>query len=385
MSVEFNVLIIGAGIVGLSAALAMAQRGYSVAVIDAQELKANTKNIDSRVYAINHASEQLLRELGAWQHVNSTRVSFYNHMHVWDAGNGACIDFDARDIAAKNLGAIIEESILKKALLEQIALQPTISLFPKSLVEEVCSNVDHVMIRSKKQTWQGQLLMVADGANSPIRQLLKVDLTTWSYKQQALVATVSVEKVHQNTAYQVFHSDGPLAFLPLADAHQCSIVWSADPIRIKQLMNLSEEEFNHTLTQAFSKKLGQVKLSSGRKQFPLSMRHVKQYVGARWLLLGDAAHTIHPLAGQGLNVGLADVTSWIRCCQEGNFTSRKVLGAYQRERKSAVWQMIVLMESLKQLFSYSFTPINFIRGVGLNLCNKIIPIKRLLIQQARGR
>ena len=386
MSQHFDVLIVGGGIVGLTTALAMAQRNYTVAVIDAGALKADTSNIDARVYAINKASQSLLMKLGVWQHLDSARVSPYKKMHVWEGVNGASIDFDSRSIAAPDLGAIIEESILKQAILQQILAESTISLFPHCCVDEVCSSMQGVQISSQNVVWSGQLLMIADGANSPTRQKLNVELTTWPYNQKALVATVQTEKPHQQTAYQVFNPDGPLAFLPLSDPHLCSIVWSTDPKRVEQLMALDEQAFNAELTHAFAEHLGQVALVSTRYQFPLQMRHVKQYSGNHWLLLGDAAHTIHPLAGLGLNVGLGDVRCWLRLLDAANgaLPSRKVLNAYQRERKSAVWQVILLMDGFKLLFGHSLAPITTLRSLGLRICNQITPLKRLFIQHAAG-
>ncbi|KTD11939.1 oxidoreductase with FAD/NAD(P)-binding domain protein [Legionella gratiana] len=386
MSLEFNVLIVGGGIVGLASALAMAQRGYTVAIIDSGPLKVDTLHTDARVYAINHASQMLLKQLDVWHYLDKSRISPYCHMHVWDSVSGAHIDFDSRYVAEQNLGFIMEESILKDALFKQIALQPTIHLFPNHFVEEVCSDNDCVFLNSIEQSWKGLLLMIADGAHSLIRQKLKVSLTTWSYDQQALVATVFTEKEHKQTAYQVFHPNGPLAFLPLADPHQCSIVWSTAPNHAKELMNLSNHEFNQSLTQAFANRLGEVEVMSARHQFSLQMRHTKQYTGNRWLLLGDAAHTIHPLAGLGLNVGLADVSSWIHCLDAASsgLCAKKALGAYQRERKAAVWQIILLMEGFKRLFGNSFGPVVTLRGLGLGFCNQFTPIKRLFIQHARG-
>ncbi|MGL5741854.1 MAG: FAD-dependent oxidoreductase [Legionella sp.] len=386
MSLEFNVLVVGGGVVGLTAALAMAQRGYTVAVIDAGPLKVDVSHVDERVYAINHASQLLLQQLGAWPHLDKTRISPYNRMYVWDAVSGAHIEFDSRTVAEQNLGFIIEESVLKQSLLEHVSLQANIHLFPHALVEDVNTEDCGVRVGSKKQSWQGQLLMIADGAHSPVRQKLKIGLNSWSYEQNALVATVSVEKTHQHTAYQIFRPDGPLAFLPLADPHQCSIVWSTDPEHVKKLMSVSEAEFNESLTQAFTKKLGQVAVNGKRHQFPLHMRHVKQYAGDRWLLLGDAAHTIHPLAGLGLNVGLADVRSWIHYFDVAHDTlvSKKILGAYQRARKHEVWRIIMLMEWFKRLFGNSFAPVVSLRGLGLGFCNEFTPIKSLFIQHARG-
>ena len=386
MSQKFDVLVVGGGIVGLTAAIAMAQRNYSVAVIDAGSLKADVSITDIRVYAINKASQSLFQKLGVWDILDAARISPYNHMHVWDAQSGAYIDFDSRLIAEQNLGSIIEESILKQGLLQRASVESNISLFSNCAVDDVSNSENGVRICSQNIVWEGKLLMIADGANSPTRNKLKIELTSWSYNQNALVATVQTEKPHLKTAYQVFNPDGPLAFLPLANAHQCSIVWSTNPVRAQKLMALGEDEFNTEVTRAFAKQLGAVELISARHQFPLRMRHVKQYTGKRWLLLGDAAHTIHPLAGLGLNLGLADVVSWLKILDQGQNTllSNKIMGTYQRERKHAVWQTIMLMEGFKQLFTQSATPITALRGLGLRMCNELNPIKRLFIEHAAG-
>ncbi|RUR20693.1 FAD-dependent oxidoreductase [Legionella sp. km535] len=386
MSQRFDVLVIGGGIVGLSAAIAMAQRNYSVALIDAGPLEADVSDTDKRVYAINRASQCLLQKLDVWDCLDATRISPYNHMHVWDASSGAYIDFDSRLIAEQNLGSIIEESILKQGLLQRASIESNLCLFSDCAVEDVTHIENGIRISSSNGVWEGQLLMIADGANSPTRNKLKIDVSSWSYNQNALVATVQTEQPHLKTAYQVFNSDGTLAFLPLVNAHQCSIVWSTNPVRAQKLMALEPSEFNTEITRSFAQHLGQVTLTSERHQFPLRMRHVKQYTGKRWLLLGDAAHTIHPLAGLGLNLGLADVTSWLKLLDQGDDTliSSKRMGAYQRERKHAVWQTIMLMEGFKQVFTHSFTPLTALRGLGLRVCNEFNLIKRLFIEHAAG-
>lgn len=386
MTTTYDVLVIGGGIVGLASALAMSQRNASVALIDAGSLEVNTEQMDQRVYAINQTSMQLFQELGVWEHISKSRCSPYQHMHVWDAINGAAIDFDSRLVAADRLGAIIEESIIKEALLLKIRAQDKIDLFSRQKVDDLQTSENSVRVWSKEQSWQGQLLMVSDGANSPSRDLLKVPLTSWSYKQEAIVATVETEKSHQQTAWQVFHSNGPLAFLPLSHEKHCSIVWSTSPSEAKQLMAESDEVFNQALTKAFAEKLGAVKLLSQRHQFPLTMRHAKQYSGHRWLLLGDAAHTIHPLAGLGLNVGLSDLSSWLDKLEALKDPSKlqRALASYQRERKADVWKVILLMESLKHLFANPLPPVQLIRGLGLRWVNQMTPLKRMLIQQAMG-
>ena len=388
MNQQFDVMVVGGGVVGLTAALAMLSRGFSVALIDAGSVTVNSADIDPRVYAINQASEDLLQALKVWVHLDKTRISPYRQMYVWDAASQAHIEFDARTIVSDHLGTIIEESVLKQAILQALDLQKAkFTVLAHSTVSQIEEHEEGILVASGETRWKAQLLMIADGGNSPCRQLLKVPLTTWSYHQQALVALVHTEKSHQRTAYQVFNPDGPLAFLPLNDTHLCSIVWSTTPTQAKQLMALPEEAFNGDLTKAFASKLGEVQLMSKRYQFPLTMRHAKQYSGKRWLLLGDAAHTIHPLAGLGLNVGLADVATWLAGLDDGNkrLTSQKVLGAYQRQRKYEVWQTIALMDGFKSLFTNSLTPVIALRGFGLRMCNAITPLKRMFIEQAAGK
>lgn len=388
MNQQFDVVVIGGGVVGLTAALAMAQQGFSTAVVDAGTLAINSAKPDNRVYAINQASQDLLQQLGVWPQLDKTRVSPYQRMYVWDAANGAHIEFDARMIAAQQLGTILEESILKQALLQEITQQAGVTLFSESAVAAVKQQEDSITISGAGKSWQAKLLMVADGGNSPCRQLLQVPLTSWSYHHQAIVASVNTEEKHQKTAYQVFNAEGPLAFLPLIDEQQCSIVWSTTPSVAKQLMTLNDDEFSQELTKAFANKLGQVKVQGTRHQFPLSMRHAKQYSGKHWLLLGDAAHTIHPLAGLGLNVGLADVAAWLACLTDkgkGTLTSSRALGAYQRQRKHAVWQVIAMMDGLKTLFTSPFTTMIALRGLGLRISNNCPPLKRMFIAQAVGK
>lgn len=386
MNQAYEIVVVGGGIVGLSAALSMAQRGCTVAVIDSGPLTIESVRKDIRVYAINQASQQLFQQLGVWQNIEDAKLSPYRHMHVWDSLGGASIEFDSRAIASPYLGVIVEESVLKQALIKTIEHYPTIHLYPNHNVDHIVNQPHCISVSSDALGWDGQLLMIADGANSPARDKLQVGLTTWSYNQNALVATVRTELSHNCTAYQVFHPEGPLAFLPLKDPHHCSIVWSNSPAQTQRLMNLQENEFNQQVTEAFASKLGDIHLVSSRFQFPLRMRHVKQYVGERWMVLGDAAHTIHPLAGLGLNLGLADVRSWLNCIDssERSFDSKRLLGAYQRDRKNSVWQMILLMDGFKRLFGTSSMPLIQVRSFGLNLCNNLASVKRFLIQQAAG-
>ncbi|MFY7697586.1 MAG: FAD-dependent oxidoreductase [Legionella sp.] len=383
MNDEYDVVVVGAGIVGLTAAVAMRQRGYSVAILDAGKIDVDTSQLDRRVYALNKASENLLLQLGVWSQLMLTRLSPYSHMHVWDSVSDACIDFDARIISTNKLGTIVEESVLKQALLQQ-AQQLDVKLLAHCSVTKIEEDTTFITVTSEAVVYQAKLLLIADGAHSTSRELLRIPMVTWPYHQQALVALVKTEKSHQQTAYQVFNSLGSLAFLPMADVNICSIVWSTSIAHATHLISQNSNQFNLELANAFAYKLGQCELLGELRQFTLSMRQAKQYVGRRWLLMGDAAHTIHPLAGLGLNLGLADIAGWLALHDQELFSkySSTTLLAYQRQRKYQVWKIIALMDVLKALFTSTLSPVATIRGIGLTICDRSDVLKRFFIDQA---
>ena len=382
VSDRIDILVVGGGVVGLSAAIAMRQRGLSVALLDASKRPPIP---NKRVYALNHASQSLLRSLGVWDHIDSSSLSPYRQMHVWDAVNGAHLDFDARVLGKSELGSILEEAVLKEALLQQCAADGVV-IYARTRAETLSLEPEGVTVHSDSRDFQTRLLIVADGPNSATRTQLKVPVTTWPYHQHAIVATVQTKKPHGETAFQVFNPDGPLAFLPLADAHHCSVVWSTSPANAGALLQLTDEAFGDALTAAFGCTLGESRLISPRQHFPLHMRHVKAYRGERWILMGDAAHSLHPLAGLGLNLGLADLKAWISLLDDRkqDLCSARTLGAYERERKSALWQTIALLEGIKLIFENPLPPITALRGIGLHALNRLPWIKRFMMEHAAG-
>ncbi len=378
---SFEVVVLGGGVVGLSAALAMSQRGYKVALLDAGPLVAHQSS--SRVYAINHASQRLFSELGVWASLDARHVSPYRHMHVWDASTTAHIDFDARLVGRDRLGTILLESVLKQALFEQLEVAG-VTLYSDTRIGTVQNTSDRMILRDDKTEWHADLMILAEGAASTTRACLNVPLTTWSYHQDALVATMQTEKAHEGTAYQVFQQGESLAFLPLAHPHHVSIVWSASPSQVEDLLAYSETVFSEKVAKTMSYVLGNCQVLGTRHAFPLHMRQAQRYSGARWILMGDAAHTIHPMAGLGLNLGLADLSTWLKLLQndKDSLVSSRLLEAYHRERRAKAWQTIVLMEGIKMIFSNPSSPVRWLRGVGLRACDRLSLLKRLFIGQA---
>jgi 2-octaprenylphenol hydroxylase len=383
--VEYDVMVLGGGIVGLTAALMMRQQGHEVVLVDAKSI---AQADPLRAYALNQASQTLLVSLGVWgDHLSAAR---YEHMHVWDGATGAAIDFDARMIAANQLGVIVTEVSLKALLVEKLKASG-VKLIEHVVIENVREDAEGCVLQCGAETWRAALLVIADGANSRAREALGVVMTRYSYEQTAVVATIETAFSHQKTAWQIFNPQGftgdrsgILAFLPLQPPHQCSIVFSTTQAEADHWVTSDEASFNVQLTRAFENKLGACQVISPRVQFPLMMRHVKQYSGRHWLLMGDAAHTIHPLAGQGLNIGLADVAAWQRLLM-GRKLSANLLARYQRERKTAVWQMVVQMEALKRVFETRLMPLVALRHLGLRMVNQQAFLKRFFIEQACDR
>jgi len=392
---EYDITIVGGGMIGLSLAAALTQQcELNIALVNQQPLlpaaAMDFDPVDQRFSAINAASEQFLKDLGAWARIMERGISPYYRMVVWDAGGQGAIEFDSRDIARPHLGHIIANSVLQSALYEQINDQPHVDLFcpaqPATLIQD-----PHLMglNLANGKTLVSKLLVGADGANSWVRDQAGISLRQWSYQQCALTATVSTEKPHQKTAWQRFLPSGPLAFLPLANPQHCSIVWTVGEEQANYLLTLDKTEFNQKLAESFDWRLGEVQVVGKKTVFPLQMRHVKQYVKPRLALLGDAAHTLHPLAGQGLNLGFADakyLTEILVAAAQGgdDIGDFRLLRRYERARKAANWEMIAAVEGFKRLFSNDSVHLSMLRNMGLNLTNKFQLLKSMIMRRAMG-
>ncbi len=386
-----DIAIIGGGMVGLTVAAALENSGLRIAVIESQLPEEELASLpDIRVSAISRASENILNNVGAWQGVLSRRAAPYTSMRVWEQDSFAKIEFEAEDIAQHNLGHIVENRVIQLSLLDKISKQENVTL----LAPERCTNI----MFGESEAWinlesgkaiTAKLVVGADGANSWLRNQLDIPLTHWDYGHSALVANIRTVDTHNATARQIFRPEGPLAFLPLGEPNLSSIVWSLDPLQAEDLVSMPEDDFNKRLTTAFDNQLGLCSVEGTRQAFPLKMRYAKDFVRERAVLVGDAAHTIHPLAGQGVNLGLADAAALAETIlalqNESKDIGLKVnLRSFERWRKAEAAQMIASMQGFKELFSGSNPVKKFIRGVGMSLTNELSPVKDECLKRALG-
>ena len=330
-----------------------------------------------RVFALNDASIQLLNDLGISLKEHATRV---RRMLIWDENTGAQIEFNAHDLAQSQVASIVEEPFLwqqtHKALLDvQI---PIIEL------------KDKIVTQDAQGKWHAEnhrvdFLCIAHGARSAMRQHLKVPCEQESYHQTAIVAQVKMSQKHAGTAFQVFGKYGPLAFLPLADAYGYSIVWSLETDIAKHYLSLEPEAFYTQLEQALGGHLGHVEQVEGIQSYPLNMLHAQQYYGQNWMLIGDCAHQFHPLAGLGLNVGLADVKLLMKRLEENpkSFFCSILLKRYQRERRAILVPLILSMKMIKNCFSNQFSPWVKLRSIGMDFLNHQTFLKKLMMNWVR--
>jgi len=388
---DYDLIIVGGGMVGAALACAMAEQHFRVALIEGREpdLSWPQEDYQIRVSAITRASQHVFENLHAWRHMVKRRVCPYREMKVWDATGSGHIHFDSAEIAEPDLGHIIENSVIQAGLWERLCELPNVQRFCPNTPKQLNITPQHASLTlDDGQVLQGALLIGADGGRSWVRDQMGFESKGWAYQQDAVVATVRHELNHQETCWQRFSADGPLAFLPL-DEKTCSIVWSTNPEHAQQLLQLDKEAFLKELHLSFGDELGKMLEVGERAAFPLRLGHTTQYTSSRLALIGDAAHSIHPLAGQGVNLGLGDMSA----LADVLFAARKrgvdlgdelVLRRYERARKADNVAMLAAMDGFKRLFSNDQPVLKFARNLGLNLTDNLPPLKQLFMQQALG-
>ena len=332
---RFDLVVVGAGMVGSLFVLRLLQspltQGLRIAVIEGQQTVAPEGDYALRVSSLSLASEALINQVGCGDALRALRHCRFTEMKVWDADGTGSVHFHAKEAGEPHLGSLYENDSIQSVLSGALWRQPQVTAFcPDRL-----SDVQRLLQGWRIQTASGELLetpllIAADGALSRTRELAGIQCTQWDYQQQGLVATVRTERPHANTAWQRFLSTGPLAFLPLDNPHYCSIVWTLPSAQAQHLLSCADEDFNAELTQAFEHRLGAVTVVGQRAAFPLIARHAEHYVSHGLALIGDAAHSIHPLAGQGVNLGFLDIALKCRNLQAmidyfGRITSNPVI------------------------------------------------------------
>lgn len=407
---HYDVVIVGAGLVGsaMACALAADKKGESlrIAVVEAGGEPRTYQGVefDPRVVALTLASQELLDSVGAWPLIQQNRACPYTDMEVWDAEGTGNIHFDCREVQQPCLGHIVENSVITQALLQRLEAYPQITLLRPARVKHILRPEDagqiQILLEDSDQLptnkLTASLLLAADGANSKVRELANMATREWSYGHDAIVTTVRTEQPHQFTAWQRFLPSGPLAFLPLQtetetclETHYSSIVWSVKSELGPDLMTLSDDDFMRELGNAFEHRLGTITEVARRFTFPLRQRHAVDYIQDNIALLGDAAHTVHPLAGQGVNLGFLDVCAMrdeiLRACQrELPLHDSSILKRYQRARKSHNLSMMGVMEGFKRLFGADHLQVRWLRNEGMRQLNSLPMLKNAVVKQAMG-
>lgn len=396
---ELDVVIVGGGPVGAALANQLlcdaGLQAGKVLLLEPQSPvpPALGTPFDLRVSAWSPASRALLQQCGAWQRLDMARVCPYGQMRVWHEGQSAqsasALRFEAAALAEPDLGAIIENRAVQAALLA--AYEARGGQLSRARVTGMTQDAGAVHLQLQDDTGsrylQCRLVVAADGAASPLRGWAGIEVQQRSYGQQAIVATVRSELPHQHTAWQVFLDSGPLALLPLANG-ECSLVWSAVDARAESLKALSGAEFNEALTRASGGALGSLALASERRSVALQRLTATRYVAGRCVLLGDAAHVIHPLAGQGVNQGLLDVVALLRALRARprgeDIAAPRVLRAYERERKAGNARMGAVVDQLDGWFTAAPGPMGRLAREGLEVVARNAWLRSLFARQAIG-
>ena len=395
METRADLLIVGAGMVGSALALALQDSGLEILVLDGGPLSVKPFDPQSafepRVSALSAASQRILDRLNVWDGIAARRASPYREMQVWDGSGTGQVHFSAASVHADVLGHIVENRVVQDALLERLH-DSDIGLLANARLEQMRrSGDDWLLTLADGRTLRAPLVIAADGANSAVRRLTGCATREWDYLHHAIVTSVRTADSHQHTAWQRFTEEGPLAFLPLEreGEHWCSIVWSVTPTEAQRLMALGDDEFCRDLEKAFEGRLGTVLSADPRLCVPLRQRHAKRYVAEGLALIGDAAHTIHPLAGQGVNLGFLDAAVLaevlLHAATRGErLADVRVLSRFERRRMPHNLALMAAMEGLERLFQADPLPLRWLRNTGLKWVDNLPEAKAMFVRQALG-
>jgi 2-octaprenylphenol hydroxylase len=374
--VKFDVLIVGGGMVGATLAATLGRVGLRVAVVEAKETpQLPEHDLDVRVSAITRASQHVFESIGVWDALPSDRLQAFREMVVWDDPGAGEVHFDSAEIAEPALGHIVENVLIQHALNMRLEALDTVEVFRPARLDSLTVEASRAVAEVDGVRISAALVVGADGTRSRIRDLAGIE------------ASVTA-KHHQETAWQRFLPSGPLAFLPLPKG-KVSVVWSTSPTHARALQRMTPEGFAGALEAAFDGRLGEITSVGERATFELTSLHAREYVRERVALVGDAAHTVHPLAGQGVNLGILDaaaLTEVLAAARDGDRDIGRLLTLrkYERWRRGHNAFMRQTLSGFNWLFGNSFAPLRGARNLGLGLTDRITPLKRLFMAHASG-
>ena len=387
---KFDVVIVGGGMVGSAVACSLGNSSLKVAVIESTPPQAFSPEQahDLRVSALSIASKNILETVGAWDGVVARRFCPFKRMRVWETAGDT--EFCSDDINYPELGYIVENRITQLALLDRLQEFDNIELICPSTITKINYAIgeDSLLELEDGRQLSSKVLVAADGGQSRVRQIVGLGVTSWDYKQHALVIYIETAYEQQDITWQRFLPSGPQAFLPLT-GHYGSIVWYNSPDEVRRLKSLSYDDLKEELQSAFPDCLGQVNQVLGVASFPLKRQHAQNYVKPGVVLVGDAAHMINPLAGQGVNIGLLDAAALgavlIDAAKKGlSLGDLSVLQRYEQLRRNENLKMMTVMDVFYQVFSNEILPLKFIRNLGLGLAERLLPAKNKVMRSAMG-
>ncbi|MBR7889095.1 UbiH/UbiF/VisC/COQ6 family ubiquinone biosynthesis hydroxylase [Marinomonas sp. A79] len=396
MAKSYDLIIVGAGMVGALSAILLAKSSLRVALIDkhdGQYTLSPPPAYDARVSAISSQSKSLLEQANVWQNIPQGRVATYDNIVAWDGLGAGYIDFNAGSASMVELGNLVENVVLSQQMMAQIQHSSNIDLYFNNALSSYQlseSGVQAELVSGDRI--DAQVLIAADGAVSTLRTDNGFETVEWDYGHTAIAATIEIDQSHDNTAWQSFGEEGVLAFLPLPDVgerHFVSIVWCVPPADAKGLTALDDEAFCRRLHYAINRRFNVLGITRPRQTIPLRQRHAKSYVKSGIALIGDAAHTIHPLAGQGANLGFGDVKALVDVLSKAHrrgepLGASKVLRRYQRARMLDNMAMAAGMEAFKRLFSTQQPLLVQLRNTGMKQFDRSQALKKKLIARAAG-
>lgn len=379
-----QVVIVGGGMVGAALALGLARQNIDVAVIENNKPApfSPEQPADLRISAVSMASVDLLSELGVWNNVLTMRACPYRRLETWEHPE-CCTRFNAADIGLEQLGFMVENRILQLALWQEFDHESSITLYCPEVLDTFSQDEHGVTITlGYGQTIKAQWIIGADGANSKVRQLAGIGITAWDYRQQCMLINIDTHGKQQDITWQQFFPSGPRSFLPFVGS-QASLVWYDSPQRIKQLMAMSDSHLEHEITAAFPDELGAFSILN-KGSFPLVRRHAQSYYKGRAVVIGDAAHTINPLAGQGVNLGFKDVKVLLDSVRKDAKLTQGNVHKYYRCRVVDNLMMQTGMDFFYKTFSNELTPLKFARNAMLKIADNAGPIKKEMLKYAIG-